>query len=100
MEMIVAIERRNVAMKRDSVGWWNVDVRVPGKRMKRVERRLVMRRKRRREGRNTQRSIVFRPGNWWVVKKMRRAMPPVLMLRVYHAQVKWWRRERREMGVG
>ena len=89
-------------MKRDSVGWFKAAVKVPRKRRKRVVMAHVERAKRRRSRMKMMVPMVVRPRNRCGLEDKRSAMLPVDMVRVNHAQVKWWRRSLREtvLGIG
>lgn len=56
--------------------------------MKRAEMRIDRSRNRTRSNKKTIIPMVFKPGNLWGVTASKRAMPPVLIVSVNHAQVK------------
>ena len=88
-ETRVAMVSQKVGMNSDSVGWFKDRVKVPGWRMKRAVIRLVRMMNRTRSRRKMVVPIVVRPRKRWGSTDSRREMPPVDMVRVNHAQVKW-----------
>ena len=73
-------------MKRDSVGWHTDRLKVPGNKTKRVSMRAERRIKRKRSKMKMMVPIVVKPRNVWGVTASKRAMPPVLMVRVNHLE--------------
>lgn len=69
---------------------------MPRKRKKRARIAHVRRRKRTKSKIKMVVPIIVSPRNLCVVSSRSNAMPPVDIVRVNHAQVKWWRRSLRE----
>ena len=90
------MESQNVAKKSRSVLCEKLFLRVAGKRIKRVVIAAEMHTKNVMSSMKTTSPIVSRPRNRYGVADNSRANPPVDMVRVYHAQVKWRIRSRIE----
>lgn len=89
LEPSVAMVSQKVGMNSDSVGWFNERVKLPRWRMKRAVIRFVRTMNRTRSRMKMVVPIVVRPRKRWGSTDNRREMPPVDIVRVNHAQVKW-----------
>jgi hypothetical protein len=93
--MMVAKESQKVGTNKDSVTCLKLPKNVFGNRTNLVARAATSTRKKTRFRMNTMVPSVSRPRNRWGVSERRSAMPPVDMVRVKLAHVKWCMRSLR-----
>jgi hypothetical protein len=90
LDKMFTIEIQKVGKNRDSVGCAREARKALGKSVKRVAMQAQNMMNITRSKRKTITPIVFRPEKRWGVCDKTSAIPPVDIVVVNHAQVKWW----------